>query len=294
MSDVVDFGFEESSIIKPTGVELFKQTRSGEKNKVSVIAFRTYFESESRKRAKERGEALNEQEKSELVIRIDQKLSEKLGKEISALTAVDRLDIMSPKFWMAFTHSEYREDGKGIGTIKCLSKYEGNNCIKPEACCDKFGDAEQRVGTVVLVYPVDDSGQVDGELLKARKYTRVNVWVMNSKKFGKLDGTYKDARADNSPVIDLSVTLDGDAKYQKQVIERASSAFWARQNADADVRHWVLDQGVRAQKYIEPNLGFKMSKEKLLEKLHGTTHAISGAAGESAPKLQSGYDSLLK
>lgn len=292
MSNGIEFGFEESSIIKPTGVETFKQSRNGEENLLSVISFRSHLEVQSRKRMRERGEALSDEEMADLTKKIDARLAETLKKEVSALTAVDRLDVASPKFWMSFVHSDYQEGGKGIGTIQCLSKYEGNTCVKPEICCDRFGEADQRVVCIVLLYPMDGK-VVDVELFKARKYTKVNVWALGAKKFGKLDGTYKGAIQDNSPIIDLSVTLDGDAKYQKQNISRSSSATWARTDVPDDVRHWVLDQGIRASKYVKSNLGFEMSKDKLLEKL-GMGGSSGGGNADAKPQLRSGYGDLLK
>jgi hypothetical protein len=290
---VLEFGFDDANVIKPTGVEVFKQSRPNEKSRVSVISFRTILEVQARKKARERGSALSNEEMAELAKAIDKRIGETLGKDPASLTAVDRLDVSEPRFWMSFVHSEYKEGGGGVGTIQCLSKYEGNTCVKPDVCCDKFGDADQRVACVVLVYPIDDSGQVDMDLLRQRKYTRVCIWALSAKKFGKLDGAYKDARADSIPVIDLKVTLDGDPKFQKQLIERASAASWARKDTDPEVRHWVLDQGIRAAKYVEQNLGFKLSKEKLLEKLGGGP-ALSGAAAAATPSLQSGYGDLLK
>jgi hypothetical protein len=288
MSDVIDFSFDEAKVIKPQGIELFKQTRSGEKHRVSLISFKKFHDVILATKAKEKGAPLSDAEKAEFISKIEKNLADKLGKPEKELTEIDRLDITSPKFSYAFTHY-----GDGVGTIRCLSKYEGNNVLKQEICCDKYGDADQTVATVCMTYPVDSNFGVDEDLLKARKYTNIYVWRLGSKKFQKVDQTYKTAKEDNKLVIDLKVTLDGDPKYQKQTIEAAASAFWARDGVDPAIRTWVLEQGLRAYKHVGDNLGYAMSKEKLLERLSGSAPAFSGGE-EEKPKLSSGYNSLLE
>lgn len=290
MADVQDFGFDDGKVIKVQGVEVFKQNKHGEKHRVSIIAFRKYHDIVLKVKAQEKGSPLTDEEKAAFCTKIDAKLAEQLKKDVKDLTEADRLDIKKPKFSYSFTHFN-----EGVGTIRCLSKYEGPTLIKPDICCDKFGDADQKVGTIIMTYPVDQEGNIDADLLKARKYTSVYVWAMSSKKYQKLESAYKDARTDQREVIDLRVTLDGDPKYQKQQIEAASTAFWAREGCDPEIRTWVLDQGLRAYKYVEQNLGFTMTRDKLLEKLGQSPSAAAQLSGGSAdaPKLVSGYDELL-
>lgn len=293
MSDVMEFGFDDGKVIKNQGVELWKQSRPKEKSRVSIISFKKFADVVLARKAKEKGAALSDQEKAEIIAKVDAKLSEQLKKPVDQLTEADRLDIKSPKFAYAFTH--YGGENSGIGTIRCLSKYEGNTVLKPEVCCDKFGDADQTVGVVVLTYPVGDDLQVDEDLLKQRKYTGIHIWKLSSKKFQKLQTSYAEARADSRFVPDLSVELDGDPKYQKQNISALSSAVWARETMDPAVRAWVLDQGLRAWKYVSNNLGFEMKKDKLIEKLGGGSAApqMSSASSAERPALVQSYDTLI-
>ena len=293
MSNVMEFGFDDAKVVKTSGIELFKQTRSGEKHRVSVIAFKKFHDEVLARKTREKGSSLSDEEKAELFTKIEQKLSEQLSKPIYQITEVDRLNIRNPKFSVAFTH--YSD---GVGTIRCLSQYEGSTLVKPEECCNRFGDADQKVGTVVMTYPVDDKGQVDADLLKMRKYTNFYVWVMSAKKFKKLESAYVDAKNDKRDVIDLRVTLDGDPKFQKQQIEAASTAFWAREDCDPEVRAWILDQGLRAYKYVSQNLGFEMKLDKLMEKLSqlpggGGSVQVSSGAQADIPKLVGSYEDLL-
>ena len=292
MSDVMEFGFDDGKVIKNQGVELFKQSRPKEKTRVSIISFKKFADVVIAKKAKEAGHPLSDQEKAEIIAKVDAKLAEQLKKPVEQLTEADRLDIKSPKFAYAFTH--YGGENSGIGTIRCLSKYEGNTVTKPELCCDKFGDADQTVGVVVMTYPVGDDMQVDEDLLKQKKYTTFNVWKLSSKKFQKLQTAYAEARADGRQVIDLGVELDGDPKYQKQIINGMSSAVWARETMDPSVKAWVLDQGLRAWKYVSNNLGFEMKKDKLIEKLGGGGSSPQmGAASAEKPQLVQSYDTLI-
>jgi hypothetical protein len=289
MSNCIEFGFDDAKIIKTVGVETFKQNRPGEKHRVSVIAFKKFHDEILMRKTREKGSPLSDEEKAGLFAKIDQKVAEQLGKPVEQLTEVDRLDIKKARFSVAFTHY-----GDGVGTIRCLSKYEGSTMVKPEECCNRFGDADQKVGTVIMTYPVDDKGQVDGDLLKMRKYTNFYIWVLSAKKFKKLEAAYTDARSDNREVIDLRVTLDGDPKFQKQQIEAASTAFWAREDCDPEVRAWILDQGLRAYKYVSNNLGFEMKLDKLMEKLGGSSPAqVSSSAQAETPKLVASYEDLI-
>lgn len=290
MSDIMEFGFDDAKVIKNQGVDQFKQTRSGETSRISVISFKKFHDVVLAAKAREKGSPLTDQEKFELITKIDTRLSEQLKKPVDQLTEVDRLDIKHPRFSFAYTH--YKD---GVGTIRCLSKYENGVCVKPEMCCDKIGDADQTVGAVIMTYPTNQDGDVDEDLLKQKKYTGVNVYKLSSKKFKRLESAYKDAREDKRQIIDLKVKLDGDPKYQKQEISAGPNAVWAREGFDPSLRAWVLDQGLRAWKHVQGVLGYEMKKELLAEKLGQTSSSqlSSGAQSAETPKLQSSYDELL-
>lgn len=286
---IVDFGFDDAKVIKPQGIERFKQDRSGHTDRISLICFKTFAESVIAAKTREKGSPLTDDEKGDLIKKIDAKLADNLKKKVEELTEVDRLDIKNPRFSFAYTH--YQD---GVGSIRCLGKWQGSTLVTPGLCCRKMGDAGQQVATILLRYPVTSEGQVDPDLLKKRQYTNVEVWRMSAKKFKQVEGVYIDARANNIPVIDMKVTLDGDPKFQKQRIENGLTAFWAREDCDPEIRSWVLDQGLRAYKHVSKELGFAMSAEKLAEKLGGASGALaSGDAGASTPKLQPSYNDLL-
>jgi hypothetical protein len=288
MSDIMEFGFDDAATIKNPGFDAFKQARAGEKTRISVISFKKHSDLIIAEKAREKKAPLSDSERAEVIAKVDAKLSEKLGKSLEELTEVDRLNINAPKFAFSYTH--YIERG-GVGTIRCLSTYQGSNVTKRELCCDAAGaDAEQTVAMPVLVYPVDSEFQVDLDDLKKRKHTRVEIWKLSAKKYKKLEPVYKNARADDRTCIDLMVELDGDPKYQKQNVSLAGTATWAREDGDPEVRQWVLEQGLRAWKGVEDKLGFKMSKDKLMEKL-GVQAAADSAA--STAKLQPSYKDLL-
>ena len=299
MSEAMEFGFDDAKVIKNQGIDQFKLSKDGERARVSVIAFKKFHDSVLAVKAKERGAPLSDEEKAEMIAKIDKKLAENLKKDVKDLTEVDRLDIKSPRFQFAWTHYDKTElkDG-GVGTIRCLSKYEGNTLVKPELCCDRFGDAEQTVATVVLKYPVDADLQVELDIFKMKKMTEVSIWRMSSKKFKNLESTYKDAFNDKRFCIDLRVKLMGDPKYKNLIIENAGGATFAREDMDAAVRNWVLDQGLRAWKHVGNNLGYEMTKDKLAERLTGSSKSSSSSSDsndteQAQPKLVGSYDELL-
>jgi hypothetical protein len=291
MSDnsVFEFGFDEGTVIKAQGIDRFKQTRPGQKDRLSIVSFKRVHDGVLLQKTREKGSPLTDAEKTDLMAKIDKKIAEQLGKPVEQLTEVDRLDIKSPKFAFAWTH--YRD---GLGSIRCLSQYEGKTVTKPELCCNKMGDADQTVGMIVMTYPVKDGVQVDEELLNAKKYVNFSVWRMTAKKFRQIEDAYKEARGEDKFTIDLIVTLDGDPKYQKQVITPGSASVWAKGKMDSEVRNWVLDQGLRNWKHVSSNLGFDMKIDKLREKLMGGSPAQTGGSEASdAPRLVGSYDDFL-
>jgi hypothetical protein len=289
-SSCFDFGFDEAKVIKNVGCELFKQGKAGEKSRITVISFRRLHDNVLLIKTREKGSALTDPEKAEYITKIDTKIAERLGKKVSDLTEVDRLDLKQPKFSFAYTHFK-----DGIGTIRCKGKYEnipgqGPTLVKPAICDEHMGDAEQTVGCVILQYPIDSEGQVDLELFKVKKYTHIFIWKMGSKKFKKLESVYVDARKDRRETIDLRIELDGDPKFQKQNINYASDATFALDIIDPALRQWVLEQGLRNYKYVEGHLGYAMPMDKLLEKL-GKTPASGDT--DARPQLQAGYRALI-
>lgn len=294
MSDAVEFGFDDAKVIKHQGIDQFKLSKPGERARISVISFKKFHDSVLALKTKEKGAPLTDEEKAGYISKIDSKLADNMKKEVKDLTEVDRLDIKQPRFLFAYTHFDKNEGG--VGTIRCLSKYEGNTVVKPEICCDKFGDAEQTVACVVLKYPVDDECQVELDIFKMKKMTEVTVWRMSSKKFKNLESTYVDARNDKRFCIDLRVQLEGDPKFKNLKIEAPGGATWAREDMDPGLRHWVLDQGLRSWKHVSNSLGFEMTKDKLSERLSGTKSASASIAAEAQadqPKLVASYDELL-
>lgn len=289
MSDVLEFGFESGNVIKNTTVDFFKQTKSGEKTRVSIISFQKVYDIGFAKESGVKGSPLTDSEKAEIIAKIDKNLAEQYKKPVSELTEADRLDISRPKF--AVSHTHYKD---GVGSIKCASKYEGNTVTKPNVCCEKLGDAEQMVGVVVMTYPVKDGIKVDEELLAAKKYVNFYMWRMNAKKYMKIRDAYAEAKSDDRLIIDLIVTLDGDPKYQKQQIVAGSNAVWARGPLGSETRQWVLNQGLKLWKHVPNNLGYDMKMDKLLEKLGQSPQALeSGNSAADTPRLVGNYDSLL-
>lgn len=289
-SNIIDFSFDESKIVKTQEIEIFKQNK-GEKHRVSIISFKKYHDMVLANKASEAGRPLSDQEKAEIIVKVDARLAEQLKKKPEELTEIDRLDVKKPRFSVSMVH--YRD---GIGSVRCLSTYQDGTLIKPEICCKEMGDATQTVGTIILIYPVDEHLQADVDLLKAKKYTYIRMWRMTAKKFKGVESTYVGAKNEGVHVLDLKVTLEGDPKFQNQKVESGSTAVWAREGMDPEIAQWVKEQGLRNYKHIAKNLGYEMPREKLIERLNATPASaqISAEASAEAPQLTTSYDELLK
>lgn len=302
MSDVMEFGFDDGKVIKNAGIDEFKLSKSGEKARITLIAFKKYSDGILVKKAKERWEGLSEedrvkkplslalftdQEKLEIIQNIDKKLAERLSKPVADLREIDRLDTTSPKFWMGFTH--FRE---GVGTFRCMGQYKGSTLVEPGKCCDDNGDAEQKAVTIILKYPIGEHMQPNMDLMKQRLYTEVLLYRLSAKQYNRLEGTFLEARQEGKERMDLKVTLDGDPKFKKHLYE-SSQCFWGKDNFDVETKDWILDQGLRASKHCPNNLGMELKLQQYLEKVGQSPTAMASGANEDRPKMVGGYGSLI-
>lgn len=296
---IMEFGFDDSGHIKSTGMDKWKQAKAGEVSRVCLVAFNRFHDGVLKSKTREKGgDALSNEEKMSILEKVDVKLAEKLGKKVEQLTDVDRLDIKSPKFWNSYAHFDesVEKGGYGVGTFRCLSKWRNGQMLQQELCCKKFGEPDQKIACAVMTYPMDKNKGPDVDLLLQKKYTEFFVWVLSVKKFKKIESLYGEARSEEKSVIDLKVELDGDPKYQKQMITLSSTSVWAKPDFNPEIRNWILEQGQRAQNHIESHLGFKISKEKLMERIEsGKAEKRLESSSSAAPSaaLSSGYDDLI-
>lgn len=293
-SDIIEFGLDDVGTVNVNSIEPWKQQRPGEISRISIVCFKTFADCYFTQKFKETGRVISDDEKHEIIKKIDIKLAAQLNKPVEQLVQEDRLELKQPRLAMSRTHFK-----DGVGTIRCLSKYDGNTLIKPELCCEKMTEATQSVATLIMTYPLDRDNQIDEDLLANKKYTNFHVWKMSPKKYEKFQTAYKDAHKSGSFLVDLKVALDtGDVKYQKQHIEACrGDAVWANARmTEAGIKSWVLDQGLRNWKHIQDNLGYSMKREQLVEKLQlssGSGQNQPAAATASTPQLQQSYDSML-
>lgn len=288
-SDLIEFGFDDGGVVRSNSIDFFKQTRNKEESRVSIISFSKQSESFFKRKARE-GVAYTDQEKLEVITKMDERIAEHLKKDVKDVTEVDRLDLNNPKFWSSNVHFK-----EGLGTFRCLSDYHDGKVTRADICCKNVNDPTQTIMVAVLVYPVDrKNGGIDLDLLRERKCTEVQFWKLSAIKYGHIKSLYNDAQADNRMTIDLKVVMDGDPKYQKQVITTGQNAVWARPDMGPDLKEWVLDQGLRSAKHIERSLGRKLKKEELAEKLGLSNGSPALAASADAPVLNAKqYDDLL-
>ncbi len=287
-----EFDLDNTEAVKVKSIENFKQQKPGEKARLSIISFRKMSDVIIDRKQKEAGRHFSDSEKAEIIAEADKKLAAKLNKSVSQLTEVDRLSLDNVRLMTERTH--YKD---GIGTIRCMSKFEGNNLSQQEICCQHLGEPSQKIGTIVMKYPVDKHGKVNQDLLRNREYIEFYVWAFSPKKFDQIRSKYAEAKGDDPPRsrIDLNVTLDGDPKYQKQLIEIASGTpFFLREDFPVDMRVWILDNGIRLFKHVSDSLGFSMKKDTLLEKL-GLSSGSSYDDDKPTPQLNSAssYDDLI-
>ncbi len=304
MSDVMEFGFDDGKVIKNSGIDEFKIEQKGGRARISLVAFKKYSDAILVRKVKERWENMSEseragkslslslftdQEKLDIISKVDAKLAEKLGVPVEKLREIDRLDTESPKFWMAHTH--FRD---GVGTFRCMGTYKGSTLLEAGRCCDDNGEAEQRAVTIVLKYPVDEKLIPNEQMMKDRLYTEILLYKLSAKQYNRLESTFLEAREDGKPRMDLKVTLDGDPKYKKHVYE-TSTCFWGKENFDPATRDWILDQGLRATKHCPNNLGAELKLQAYLEKIGQSPAAMGSGAAEDRPKSMAGgnYKSLI-
>lgn len=286
--DAFEFGFDSANVVKVNTVEKFEQKTAKQSNIVSIICFRKHSDGVLAKKKQEKGSDLTDEEREEILKKVDAKIAEKLGKPIESLTEVDRLDVSSPRFAMSRTH--YIETNK-VGTIRCLSTYnEAGEIVKKAQCCKvDEKEAAQVIATGIVVYPTDNN-EVEMDLLAMQKQLKFYIWKLSAVKFKKIQSLYMNARNDKKPYIDLMVTLDGDPKYQKQDISvMGGLASFLREDTKSNgeliigdgVRTFIKERGIKLFKNTEDVLGYKLDAAKLAEKLSGGNSGGNSAKAEN-------------
>ena len=284
-SRVVEFGFENSTVVPKNNIDTFEQSKTGQKNRISVVAFQPRIRGLIAKKTQEKGAPLTDEEKTALVVKLDAKLSEVLNKKVEELTEADRVDPAAPRWIASWTH--FHAD---VGTIRCYSDYDHEgNVVDPKVCCRKYGDAKQVIASIVMIYPMTDDGQTDFDLLNQKKSTYFQLLKLNGKKYKTIESVYKDMKNEDPPrfTIDLKVTLDGDPKFKNQKFEGSSASF-LNKNVSDETRSWIYDRGIRLWKHVDSILGYDMPMEKFLEKTGGGGSAAGDSkalAADEAPKV---------
>jgi|SRR5688572_11210273 len=155
----------------------------------------------------------------ELVTKALAKRAADLGKSVDALEEWEKLDLSNAQF--KTYHSHYHED---VGSVVSRLGEDGPEADK---VWKKLGEAKQYWTTVVLIYPLDASGNVDAKNIARDAYLK--PW-----RFGK--GTFKTLIEKNEMLAQYDQSLaNSDLKldckssqYQTFDIDPAGSALWLK------------------------------------------------------------------
>jgi len=213
------------------------------------------------------------------------KLAEKLGKEVEALTEFDKIDTSRPAFKVLRSH--YKE---GVGSV--LSRL-GKDGPEADKLWQSLGEPKTHATTLLLVYPCDDDGDVNGEefvrMVKAGKIKLV-PWKFSQKLYEKI------YRA-NAPLIKMNTSLSQmdviiectNPAYKDAEIQADGNATWLQHEA---IKKAVLEKAIPMYKDLNPFR--EMTTEQLREKLGMGGSDSSGDRQSSVDISSVDFDDMLK
>lgn len=153
------------------------------------------------------------------------------------------------------------------------------------------GPAKQAVGTVIVVWPTDGSGNLDTEKFKSGQGFQVMPWVFSGK-------VYRDIRnicSEFGPADhDIKISCE-DTQYQKMTFTPARQSIFAQlQNSEkgSDMHSVILEEVEKISESIAMDMAQDLTLDQIKERLGGTpaTPTNVGGANENVDALLDGLD----
>lgn len=227
---------------------------------------------------------LTEDEKRQVIAAGRKKVAEALGKDVDQLDPIDLLDLSECRF--KAVSGSFKE---GIGYVawpKNMTAEEQKLYVE-----SKVGPRKDYVTTIVVVYPVDDEGEIDMERLTKTKEGRlvesfkVMPWRMSTDKYHDLVRINKKLTKGQRSLADTDLVVQcTDKVFQKLKIDDDAShpSAW---RSHPMVKRAVLERALKLQDKLEPFR--RMSVEDLKEKLGIATASSSTSDSDVDPDFMS-------
>lgn len=217
---------------------------------------------------------LTEAQKIQVIAEGRKKVAEALGKSVDALDPVDLLDLSECRF--KAVSGSFKEGVGYVSWPKTMTAEEQKLYVE-----SKVGPRKDYVTTIVVVYPVDDEGEIDMDRLTKVKDGRlvesfkVMPWRMSTDKYHDLVRINKKLVKGQRSLADTDLVVQcTDKNFQKLKIDDDASHPSAWRSHPA-VKRAVLERAIKLQDKLEP---FKRySIEDLKEKL-GVASASSSTS----------------
>lgn len=155
------------------------------------------------------------------------------------------------------------------------------------------GPAKQAVATIIVVWPTDKSGQVNGQALANGEGIEVSSWVFSSERYDQLK-----RRNNEFPLHQFDLTMAcTDTQYQKMDLSPCKNSTFASLLASDKARAKEIVAGINAsiadlEKNIKNELARDLSLDKLREKMGGAS-ASAGSGGGVTDDVDAVLNNLL-
>lgn len=221
--------------------------------------------------------------------------ADELGKPVSELTDIDKLDRSTAKFKKVRAH--YQE---GMGFIVSRLGMEGSDA---DRVWRQLSEPRVYYVTLMVFYLTDNKGQIIRDKEAFQAGLQVKPWRLSEPSYQEFEKTKNTLMTNNIPVAGQDFLLDcKDPTYQKFTVTAAGKAIWAQKE---DFAQLVLTKAIPWYEKLQPFR--EMTTEQLRQKLGGgggpTTSSSSSSASlpsgaGSSPALETGggdtnFDDIL-
>jgi hypothetical protein len=139
------------------------------------------------------------------------------------------------------------------------------------------GPSKQAVATIIVVWPTDKNGKLNGEAIAKGEGIEVASWVFSAERYDQLR-----RRNNEFPLHEFDLTMAcTDTQYQKMDLSPCKNSTFADLSKKDSARAKEIISAIRAQiaeieKGIKNELARDMTLDKIREKMGGTASSAGG------------------
>jgi len=288
-----DYSFDDDASLEPDQKnagrdrqEWFKLGNKGQMVRAAFVYLYTVDANAVQKAMKEGTKRLSREETIAVAKAALTKRAQDLGKSVSQLSAIERLDTTVAHFKSLKAH--YHED---VGYV--ISRY-GKDGPDADLVWKRAGAVKTYFTTLLLIYPTDSEGSINKEALANQVHTnklKLVPWRFSGKTYDEIYGVNEGLRDNGLSLASQDVKITSDnPKFHGVKVVAAGPATWQRNDK---MKTAVLTGALNLYDKLNPFR--EMTTEQLREKLGGSSgnSSHSGDEGGGADASADNFNDML-